>query len=208
LRTTLEFMALVLAVLAAASPLHVQPVVGATQVRHFSSSQALVLKKSGFPHGYRYRSSSLSSTVEDWDQGDTPILAIDRKNGWMEATEETAFDATKHDVIVSVQLFRSPTGAKSDFGQFFTNAHPQSRFLPEAYWLGGKAVHGLGAVATLYHMSYKISRCPAHLTAGLSFAFGNAIFSVTVCTRSAGDKGARDLANRLFAQSKKVSALH
>ena len=171
----------------------------------FTSSASLRLQKSELPHGYRYVSYFVQDSVRAWDGNLSPVVAIDQKNGWMEAVEEMALDPLKRDVMLSVQLFRTAQGARSDFSFFFTNDHPETRYQPDATWLGASAIRGLGVVANLYHVSDGTSRCPRHLTAGVSFVYGNGIFSSSVCTRTVGDRAAKDLAWRLFSRARKVA---
>lgn len=177
----------------------------ASRPPHFTSSRLLLLKHDAFPRGYRYRYYFVRTTVEEWDQNIPPIMAIDRKYGWQEAAEEVALDPKKQDVSLSVQLFGTPAGANSDFSQFFTNSHPQTRFIPGASWLDGTSVKAMGDRATLYHMIDESSRCPGHRTTGLSFVYANGIFSATVCSRTVGDAGAKDLSRRLLARAHKVT---
>lgn len=171
----------------------------------FTSAASLRLQKSDLPRGYKYVSYFVQDSVQAWDGNLSPVIAIDQKNGWMEAVEEKALDPSKRDVLLSVQLFRTAQGARSDFSLFFTNDHPETRYQPDASWLGSSAIRGLGVVANLYHISDGNSHCPRHLTSGISFVYGNGIFSSSVCTKTVGDRAAKDLASRLFSRAKKVS---
>jgi hypothetical protein len=103
--------------------------------------------------------------------------------------------------MVSAQLFRSPSGARSDFSQFFTNAHPETIYEPGATWLGGSPLAGLGDRATIYRIADDNSRCRDHLTSGVSFVYRNAIFSAEVCLESVGEQAAKDLARRLLSHA-------
>jgi hypothetical protein len=105
--------------------------------------------------------------------------------------------------MLSAQLFQTAAGARSDFGQFFTNQHPETIYEPGTYWRGAVSIR-LGDRATLYHIEDDGSRCPRHLTTGLSFVFGNALFSVGVCSLPSGDSQSRDLAQRLLAHARIV----
>jgi hypothetical protein len=171
----------------------------------FTSSASLRLHKSDLPRGYAVVGYFVQDSVQAWDGNLSPVVAIDQKNGWMEAVEEKALDPSKRDVLLSVQLFRTAQGARSDFSLFFTNDHPETRFQPDATWLGASAIRGLGVVANLYHILDDNSRCPRHLTAGVSFVYGNGIFSSSVCTRTVGDRAAKDLAWRLFSRARKIA---
>ncbi len=171
----------------------------------FSSSRVLLLRSSALPPGYRYRGYFVQQSVNGWDNNIPPIVAIDRRNGWLEAAEEKALDPTKHDVFLSVQLFRTPQGARTDFSLFFTNENPETRFEPGTSWLGATTIRRLGDIGTLYHISDESSRCPRHLTAGVSFVYGNGIFSTGVCTKTVGDAGAKDLARRLLSRARQVA---
>jgi hypothetical protein len=167
----------------------------------FASASKLLLKQRALPPHYHYRSVTTVDSVSDWDGGIQPVMALDLRNGWQQGAQELTRDPQGKDAMLSVQLFDTVQGARADFGLFFTNQHPETRFIPGAYWLGGRSVGGLGDMATLYRVSDESSHCPGHLTTGLSFAYGNAIFSVGVCTRTVGEHGARDLANRLLRQA-------
>ena len=173
--------------------------------RSFSSARALLLPKSSLPHGVRYRYAVSIDSVSTWDGGIGPVVAIDRKNGWWQGAEEYARDTKRQDVMLSAQIFFSASGARSDFAQFFTNAHPETRFIPGAYWLGGTTVKGLGDRATLYHTENDSSHCPGHTTADLSFVYGNAILSAEVCATSTGDASVRELGKRLFARARALA---
>lgn len=170
----------------------------------FTSPASLLLKQNALPHGYRYRNSFVQHSVERWDGDIAPVLAIDEQNGWLAAAQESALDPSGRTVMLSVQLFTTDSGARRDFAQFFTNAHPQTRFLPDTYWLGGTPARGLGNRATLYHILDKSSPCPRHQTAGLSFVYRNALFSASVCQGTPGDRGVRELARRLYARAQKI----
>jgi hypothetical protein len=141
-------------------------------------------------------------SVRDWDGGIKPVMAVDEHNGWLEASQEAAVDRQGHAVQLSVQLFRSATGANADFSQFFTNAHPETIYVPGSTWLGGSPVHGLGDRATVYRVSDDNSRCPSHLTSGVSFVYRNGIFSTSVCTVTVGEQRALGLAQRLLAHAR------
>lgn len=168
----------------------------------FSSARALLLPKNGLPHGVRYRYAVSIDSVSTWDGGIGPVMAIDRKNGWWQGAEEYARDVKGRDVMLSAQIFFTASGARNDFTQFFTNAHPETRFIPGAYWLGGAGLKGLGDRATLYHTENDSSHCPGHTTSDLSFVYGNAIFSAEVCATSTGDASVRDLARRLYSRAR------
>lgn len=172
----------------------------------FSSAHSLLLTKSVFPPHYRYRGSETVYTVQAWDGGVQPVIDLDSKNGWTEGAEETASDPRGHDVMLSAQIFSSAAGARGDFAQFFTNEHPQTRFVPGQTWLGGKTIRGFGDVATLYRISDENGRCPHQLLTGISFTYGNALLSVGVCTQTVGERGARDLASRLLRRAKALTA--
>ena len=163
----------------------------------FSSARPLLLAPSGFPHGYRYRNQHEVDSVQEWDGGLRMVMTIDEGNGWLQGAEEYAADPRHHDAMLSAQVFATAAGARGDFNQFFTNAHPGTRFVPGQTWLGGIPMRGYGSVATLYRVADDNSHCPGQLTTGLSFVYGNAILSVSVCTQTVGDWGARDLATRL-----------
>lgn len=179
--------------------------VHASNASAFAAPATLLLKASALPRGFRYRGYFVQSSVARWDGNIPPIVAIDEKNGWLSGAQESALDTKGYHAMISVQLFFSPAGARSDFGQFFTNAHPQSRFVPDTYWLGGKAVRGMGDRATLYHILDNTSHCPAHLSVGVSFVFRNGIFSAGGCARTLGDAGALDLGHRLLQRARKVA---
>jgi hypothetical protein len=143
--------------------------------------------------------------VQAWDGNIGPVMRIDEKYGWMEAAQESALDPRKYEVDLSVQLFRTARGARGDFGQFFTNAHPETIYEPGSTWLGGTPVRGLGDVATLYRIRNDSSRCPQQLVSGLSFVYGNGIFSVGVCLHTVGESGAQGLAHRLLKQALRMA---
>lgn len=200
-RTSFHVFALLLALC-----LSIAPIAGvqASGPSLFSSSRLLLLKKSQLPPHYRYRSSKVIDSVLDWDQNIKPVYQVDIKNGWLEGAEEFAADPKGKDVGLSVQLFRTPGGALSDFGSFFTNAHPETIYVPGQHWLGGIAVKGIGDRATLYRVSDSSSMCPGELLAGISFVYRNALFSVQVCLHTVGESGARNLAQRLLAHARTV----
>jgi hypothetical protein len=168
----------------------------------FNSSHALLLNRSNLPAGYQYRASQLVLSVADWDGNLKPVMAIDERYGWMEASSETLRDRKGREADISVQLFRSANGARGDFGQFFTNRHPQSSYVPGQHWLGGASVKGLGDRATLFRISDDSSTCPQHVASGVTFVYRNGIFSTQVCTGTMGDAGALSLAGRLLAHAR------
>jgi hypothetical protein len=170
----------------------------------FSSARPLLLKQSALPRHYRYVSSFVDDSVGHWDGGIQQVIAIDSRYGWLEGAQELVHDPGKHEVDISVQLFDTAQGARGDFAQFFTNKHPQTIYIPGAYWLGGIAVKGYGNRATLYREQDLNSACPKHLITGLTFVYGNGIFSVGVCTRTVGDVGAGMLGKRLLARARSI----
>ena len=170
----------------------------------FSSSRKLLLKQAQLPAHYRYRSSNVIDSVLDWDQNIRPVYQVDIKNGWLEGAQEFMRDPKGKDAGLSVQLFRTHSGAMSDFGSFFTNAHPETIYVPGQHWLGGIAVSGIGDRATLYRVSDSASMCPSELLAGLSYVFRNALFSVQVCLHTVGESGARNLALKLLSHARTV----
>lgn len=167
----------------------------------FSSARSLLLSPRGFPHGYHYRRQHQVDSVLEWDGGLKVVMSIDEGNGWLQGAEEYASDPRHHDAMLSAQVFATAGGARGDFNQFFTNAHPGTRFVPGQTWLGGVTVRGFGSIATLSRVADDSSHCPGHLTTGLSFVYGNAILSVSVCTETVGDKGARALATRMVQRA-------
>lgn len=171
----------------------------------FSSARRLVLSRSALPRHYRYVRTSVFDSVGTWDGDIQPVVAIDRRYGWLEAAQEDLSDPSRHYAGVSAQIFLTARGAFADFGQFFTNSHPQTIYEPGAYWLGGLSLKGFGDRATLYRIRDTTSACPSHLTIGLTFVYGNGIFSAGVCTRTAGERGVRDLARRLLAHVRSVA---
>jgi hypothetical protein len=170
----------------------------------FVSSKPLLLKQSLLPAHYRLKKISVVYSVQDWDGGIKPVMTIDENNGWLEASQEDALDPRHHAVLLSVQLFRTVGGARQDFGQFFTNEHPETIYVPGSTWLGGSSLPGLGDQATVYRISDDSSRCPQHLTSGVSFVYRNGIFSVSVCTATVGERSAVNLAGRLLARAELV----
>ena len=170
----------------------------------YSSAKSLLLPARSFPGRYHVLRTSVTYTVRAWDGGIAPVMAIDERYGWMQGAEEDARDPAGRDVSISAQIFDTPSGARGDFGQFFTNSHPQSVYLPGTYWLGGTSVHGMGDRATLYRIEDDSSRCPQHLTTGLSVAFRNAILSVQVCTLKTGKAQALQLGKLLLRHARSV----
>jgi hypothetical protein len=168
----------------------------------FASSKSLLLKQSLLPSKYRFVGSSVTYSVQDWDGGIRPVMMIDENAGWLEGAQESVLDPKKHAVGLSVQLFRSSKGARNDFGQFFTNAHPETVYLPGETWLGGTAVGGLGDRETIYRIEDSYGHCPQHLTSGVSFVYKNAIFSTQTCTLTAGDSGSLNLARRMLQRAR------
>src|SRR5579864_2908345 len=132
--TRISPVILVLLALGPATVPGVSSAAGARSNPVWSSSRALMLKPSALPTHFRYQGIKVIDSVLDWDQNIKPIVQIDIRNGWLEAAEEFAQDGTKHDVGLSVQLFRSNSGALADFGQFFTNSHPETIYIPGAHW--------------------------------------------------------------------------
>lgn len=171
----------------------------------FSSARLLLLRPSALPPHYRYRGYSLEDSVARWDGGIKPVMAIDERNGWLQGAEEMALDPKGNDAGLSVQLFNTARGARADFQQFFTNSHPETIYQPGSTWLGGRSVRGFGDRATLYRISDATSRCPDRLTAGLTFVYGNGIFSSLVCLHTVGENAARDLAQRLLNRAHAVA---
>lgn len=190
---------------AALAPLAVSQPARAQSGPLFSSARLLLLRSSALPRHYRYRGFMVEDNVANWDSGIKPVYTIDIQNGWIEGAREAALDPKKHDVLLAVQLFRTAGGARSDFGQFFTNAHPETIYEPGAQWLGGASVRGLGDRATVYRIADDNRSCPEHLVSGLTFVYGNGIFSVELCTETVGEKGATDLAKRLLARAHTVA---
>jgi hypothetical protein len=170
----------------------------------FTSARLLLLRSTALPAHYHYHGFFVQDNVATWDGGIKPVISIDEQNGWSEGAEEAATDATKHEVLLSVQLFRTSTGARTDFGQFFTNAHPETVYVPGSEWLGGTALRGYGDRATIYRESDTASHCPGHLTSGVTFVYFNGIFSARVCFKTAGESGAEDLARRLLRRAKQA----
>lgn len=170
---------------------------------NFISSHALLLPASALPHGYTARTSPVVYSVADWDGGIKPLMAIDERNGWLEGAQQTGHDNHRRPISLSVQLFRTAGGARADFGQFFTNAHPETMYTPGAQWLGGSSVRGYGDLASLYRIEDDTSKCSQHLSSGLSFTFSNALFSVSACTIPAGETQARNLAKRLISRARR-----
>jgi hypothetical protein len=176
----------------------------ASPVPLFSSSKSLLLTRTRLPAHYRFVKIQVVYSVQDWDGNVKPVMAIDERNGWLEASQEAALDPSRHAVAMSVQLFRTVAGARADFGQFFTNAHPETIYVPGQTWLGGSSVSGLGDQATVYRVSDDNSHCPARVTSGVSFVFRNGIFSVSVCTATVGENSALNLARRLLTRAQTV----
>lgn len=170
----------------------------------FSSAGRLLLRQRDLPPHYQFVRSFVQDSVVSWDGNIRQIVTIDEQNGWLQAAQESIRDATKRPVGMSVQLFEGHAGAVRDFGQFFTNSHPETVFVPGQHWLGGSALRGVGDRATLYRIQDDFSRCPRGVTTGLSFVYANALYSVVVCTRGAGERAARDLAERLLARARQI----
>lgn len=177
-------------------------VVSASSSPTFSSTRPLLLKSSGLPAHYRYRSVHVEDSVANWDGNIKPVMAIDEQNGWIEAGQEVLQDSRRRPVAITVQLFRTAGGARGDFSQFFTNSHPETIYKPGAEWLGGAPIGGLGKPATIYRYSDSSSSCPQNLVSGVTYVYGNAIFSVEDCLHTSGESGTRDLARRLFLRAK------
>jgi hypothetical protein len=178
------------------------PAAGASSDPLFASSRTLLLGQHALPPHYHLKGVKVVYSVQDWDGGIKPVMAIDEQNGWLEASQEAALDPRRHAVLLSVQLFRTVAGARADFGQFFTNAHPETIFVPGTTWLGGSSVPRLGDQATVYRISDDNSRCPQHITSGVSFVYRNGIFSASVCTATVGERSALDLASRMLARAR------
>lgn len=168
----------------------------------FQSAKLLLLRKNLLPHRYRYYGYFVQDNVATWDGGIRPIMQIDEQHGWIEGAEEALKDPKKHDAMLSVQLFRTPAGARADFGQFFTNSHPETVYEPGSDWLGGSSIAGYGHPATIYRIHDGSSRCPKQLVSGLTFVYRNGILSVGVCTETVGESAARDLARRLLNRAR------
>lgn len=167
----------------------------------FQSARLLLLRKNLLPHRYRYHGYFIQDNVATWDGGIRPIMQIDEQHGWIEGAEESIKDPKKHDALLSIQLFRTPAGARADFGQFFTNSHPETVYEPGSDWLGGSPVGGYGHPATIYRIHDGSSRCPKQLVSGLTFVYRNGIFSVGACLETVGESGVRDLARRLLRRA-------
>jgi len=176
--------------------------VSASSTPTFSSTRPLLLKSSGLPAHYRYRGVHIEDSVASWDGNIKSVMAIDEQNGWIEAGQEVLQDSARRPVTITVQLFRTAGGARGDFAQFFTNSHPETIYKPGAEWLGGSPIGGLGKPATIYRYSDSGSSCPQGLVSGITYVYGNAIFSVEDCLHTAGEQGARDIAKRLFLRAK------
>lgn len=179
-------------------------VVGATQAHStsgYSSADKLLLSARELPAHFRLVSSFTQDSVITWDGNVKQIVAIDERNGWLEAAQESVRDRLNRPVEMSVQVFQSHAGAMRDFGQFFTDSHPETIYVPGQHWLGGAAAPGFGDRATLYRIQDDFSRCPGRLTTGLSFVYRTALFSVAVCSRPGGETAARELAGRLLARA-------
>lgn len=168
----------------------------------FQSAKLLLLRKTLLPQRYRYHGYFVQDNVATWDGGIRPIMQIDEQHGWIEGAEEAVKDPRRHDAMLSVQLFRTAAGARADFGQFFTNRHPETVYEPGSDWLGGSPISGYGHLATIYRIHDGSSRCPRQLVSGLTFVYRNGIFSVGVCTETVGESGARDLARRLLSRTR------
>jgi len=171
----------------------------------FSSARSLLLRATDLPSRYRFVSSTAQDSVIQWDGNIRQIVAVDEQNGWLEAAEESVRDLYRHPVGMSVQLFQTHDGAMRDFGMFFTNSHPETIYVPGQHWLGGTAIKAFGNRATLYRIQDDFSRCPGQVTIGLSFVDANAIFSVDVCLRGAGERAARELARRLLKRARQTA---
>lgn len=168
----------------------------------FQSARLLLLRKNLLPKHYSYHGYFIQDDVETWDGGVRPVMLIDEKYGWIEGGEEAIKDPKRHTAMVSVQLFRTAAGATGDFGQFFTNSHPETIYEPGSDWLGGSAIAGYGRPATIYRIHDATSTCPKQLVSGLTFVYRNGIFSVGVCLETVGENGARDLARRLLNRAR------
>jgi len=168
----------------------------------YTSARALLLRARDLPRGYGHVRSFVQQSISQWDGGIRPIMAVDESNGWLEAAQETMHDGHGKPAAVSVQLFRDAGGARRDFAAFFTNAHPETVYMPGAEWLGGYPITGLGRPATIFRTSDSTSGCPGNLSAGIAWITSNALFNVRVCLRTVGETGARDLARRLSAHSR------
>lgn len=170
----------------------------------YASVRPLILSQRLLPAHYRYRGVQIQDSVADWDSNIKQVMAIDEQNGWIEGARETARDTRNRPVRVAVQLFRTNSGARADFNQFFTNSHPETIYNPSAEWLGGSSIGGFGRPATIYRYSDTGSGCPQGLVSGISYVYANALFSVEVCLHTAGEGGARDLARRLLQRARAV----
>ncbi|MGI8827062.1 MAG: hypothetical protein ACR2JC_15755 [Chloroflexota bacterium] len=167
----------------------------------FGSARGLLLTPRLLPHRYHYHGLFVQDSVRDWDGGIKPLIAIDERFGWIEGAQESVTDPGGRRARLSVQLFRSAPGARGDFAQFFTNAHPETLYEPGAQWLGSSPVSGLGNPASIYREQSDASSCPQGLVAGVTYVYGNGIFSVGVCLRTVGEQGARDLARRMMSRA-------
>lgn len=168
----------------------------------FQSARLLLLRKNLLPARYRYHGYFIQDNVETWDGGIHPVMQIDERYGWIEGGEEAVKDPKGHEAMLSVQLFRTAAGARGDFGQFFTNSHPETVYEPGNDWLGGSSIGGYGHPATIYRIHDATSKCPKQLVSGLTFVYRNGIFSVGVCLETVGESGARDLARRLLNRAR------
>jgi hypothetical protein len=111
--------------------------------------------------------SRVTYSVQDWDGGIRLVMIIDENAGWLEGAQESVLDPKRHAVGLSVHLFRNSKGARSDFGQFFTNSQPETVYLAGESWSAGTAVSGLGHRATIYHVEdAKWSRPPTSAVSG------------------------------------------
>jgi len=162
----------------------------------------LLLKGPSLPRHYRYLSSFSQYSVSDWDGGIRQVMAIDIQNGWWQAAQESVSDPHRRPLMMSVQLFRSAIGARADFGQFFTNNHPETRFQPGATWLGATAIAGYGSRASIYGVQDDTSHCFQHVMTGLTFVYGNGIFSIGACTAPNGDAVARQFGKLLLKRAR------
>lgn len=192
----------VILVLILLAPLTGSQRVHADRAPLFQSARLLLLRKNLLPHRYRYHGYFIQDNVATWDGGIRPIMQIDEQHGWIEGAEESVKDPRKHDALLSIQLFRTPAGARGDFGQFFTNRHPETVYEPGSDWLGGSSVGGYGHPATIYRIHDASSRCPKQLVSGLTFVYRNGIFSVGACLETVGEPGVRDLARRLLQRAR------